>query len=1259
MKDLPSFRTAAIEILESRIAPAVDLLLTLVDAPDPVIAGTNLTYTIHFQNDGDTAAANVSLTDTLPAGCTFVSLSGPAGWTLTTPAVGGTGSISGTKSSVAANEDGDFTLVVRVNANVASGNTISDTATIATSTPEANTTNNTVTGTTGVVAQADLAVTMSDLVDPVDAGSTLQYNITITNTGPSDAVSVSLTDPIPAGTSAIAFGQTSGPAFSLQFNGTAFIANIANLAAGATATFQMAVQVLANFSASVVVNQSTISSTTVDPLPGNNSDFETTDIQRIFAFGVDTSNQLLRFDTVAPETILSSILITGLQPGELVLGIDFRLGAGGDRSLYALGSAGRIYTIDTTTGAAAFVASLTADPTDATSPFTALNGTQFGVDFNPVSNRLRVVSDTGQNLRINVDTGLVITDLNLNPGSPAIVGAAYTNSFAGAPSTTLYDINSTTDQLLIQNPPNDGTLTVVGSLGVNVQGLLGFDIRANNAALAVMTIDGISSGLYSINLTTGAATLVGVVGPVATLVRDLAIAPEGFVATLSGTTATFVGGLTSDKLAIDQLGGLLRHNRFGSDPGFASNFDFDSTLPGDQTLSASSVASLVVKGGDGADTVTIGTAIVPAEQLAIELEFQGGSGEDSILYQNGGGDAEKHAYKLSADSLIRDDTSIISFDDSLDRLTLVAGAGNDTIRESGFGGFAIIDGGAGANKIRGGDAVVNGKTFSFVDSDGDRAKLSVSKGELSLGDFTFTLNETSTGLQLQSINLSDDGTEFSGANLTLKAAKRAGGDGLVHLGFLNAAGIDLGKVSIKGDLGKILAGDSATDTIAISTLTVNSVGLFGLVTQGGLGDLSSSINGGLGRLKVAGDFVDAALNVGGGSDGGIQSIVIGGNLIGGSAVFAGSIRASGEIGALTLGGDMIGGSANFTGHVLGVSLGKVSIGGNLTGGSGVFSGHIQCLGDSGPISIGGDLSGGSATFSGVIQTSGQLSRLQVRGDLIGGTGIFSGHVSTIDDLGGVRIGGDLVGGTGNSSGFVQSLGDIGNVRITGSIIGMSVAGLASLNISGQVGSIGRIASVTLGGSLIAGSNSGSGSLFGSGAIVAGDDIGPVKIGADIVGQPSNPALIIARGQDTKPTDGFDTAIASLAVKGDVRFARILGGFGQTQNPLNADAAIGPVTIGGSWMASSLVAGAMDTGAAGFGAGDTLQVSNDTALVARIASIAIKGNVIGTFDPVDNFGFVSQQIDKVKLGGRSISLTTGPTNDNVLLPLTNDVHILEV
>jgi uncharacterized repeat protein (TIGR01451 family) len=1223
MKPMSSLHPAAIEILESRIAPAVDLALTLAHAPDPAEAGANLTYTIHFQNDGDSAAANVSLTDSLPAGCTFVSLTGPSGWTLTTPAVGGTGSIFANKASVDADERGDFTLVVNVNPNVVSGSSISDTAVITTGSTDTNPVNNSDTTTVSVLAVADLSVVSSDSQDPVGPGAPLQYTLIVTNNGPSDAQGVVLTERFSTSTAPTAFAQMSGPAFSLGFNGTEFTANIATLAAGASATFQVSVNVLPNTAATSLTNSVTITTTTVDSNPGSNFDFETTDIQRTSAFGLDVSNNLLRFDTALPGTILSSTPITGLQPGENILGMDFRPGAGGNRSLYAIGSGSRLYTIDTTTGAATLVASLTADPTDATNPFTALNGTQFGVDFNPVPDRLRVVSNNGQNLRINVENGLVITDTNLNPGTPSIVGAAYTNSFAGATGTTLYDIDSGTDQLLIQSPPNNGTVTAVGSgLGVNVQGLLGFDIRSNNQALAVMTTDGVSSALYSIDLLSGTAALIGSVGSVGTLLRGMAIAPEGFVCTLTGDTATFVGGYTDDALVIDQNGGLLRHDRFGVDPGFNSPFDFNSTAAGDQTLSATSTTHIVVNGGDGNDTVTIGTTSIPAEQLAVDLEFHGGNGTDGVVYENGSGDAEKHSYKISREELVRDGTSIISFDDALEKLTLAAGQGNDTIKESGFRGFAIIDAGPGRNQVSGGDAVVNGKTFRFIDTDGDRAKLSVSKGELALSDFTFVFNATSTGLQLQSLNLFDDGDEFAGANVTLTASKRAGGDGLVHLGLLNGGGNDLGKVTIRGDLGRILAGDLSSSAAGVAAIGAHSVGLFGLVTQGGVGDLSSLISGSIGRLKVTGDFTEAAYKIGGAIAGDIKSISIGGDFIGGAVSFAGSIVTSGNIGAVTIGGGVFGGTMSFTAHLQGQMIGKISIGGDLNGGSGVFSGHVQSLSDCGPVSVRGDVNGGSAPFAGSIESLGAMARLQIGGSLTGGTSPLAGRVSSVDDMGDVRIGGDLMGGTAVFAGLVQSQSAIGNIQV--------------------------------GGGLISGS-----SVATRSGIIAGDDIGKVKIGGSMLGLGSNPMLIVAGGQSSKPATGFDTAIAGLTVKGDVRSALILAGFDVNLVPNNADASIGAVSVGGSWKESSLVAGARDTGTTGFGVGDTLQVTNDTSLIARIASITIKGEVLGSFDSTDNFGFVSQQIDKVKIQGRNIPLTAGPSNDNVLLPFTDDVHILEV
>jgi hypothetical protein len=278
-------------------------------------------------------------------------------------------------------------------------------------------------------------------------------------------------------------------------------------------------------------------------------------------------------------------------------------------------------------------------------------------------------------------------------------------------------------------------------------------------------------------------------------------------------------------------------------------------------------------------------------------------------------------------------------------------------------------------------------------------------------------------------------------------------------------------------------------------------------------------------------------------------------------------------------------------------------------------------------------------------------------------------------MGDVRIGGDLIGGTGGQSGFVSGSSALGHVSIGGDVIGASIVGSANLGESGEIRSFGRIASVTIAGSLIAGSDASTSEIDRSGAIVAGDDLGPLKIGGSIVGNSTNPALIIARGQKGSTTTGFDTAIASLSVGGDVRFAKILAGFTIIQNPSNADASIGAVTVGRDWVASSLVAGATNRGAddaaggtginrdnVNFGDGhDVHQSGGSVTLIARIAKISIKGDVGGSFAPGDHFGFVAQQIDKLKIGTQTFTLAPGPSSpaDKILIPFTNDVRLVEV
>lgn len=238
-------------------------------------------------------------------------------------------------------------------------------------------------------------------------------------------------------------------------------------------------------------------------------------------YGVTTSNALISFNSATPGSVLSNVPITGLQPGETILGIDFRPLT---KQLYGLGSTSRLYTINLTTGAATVVG---------VQFTTTLSGTAFGFDFNPTVDRIRVTSEANQNVRLNPETGAIIVDNNLayaagdpSAADPNVVGSAYTNNFAGATITTLYDIDSNLDILATQDPPNNGTLHTVGPLGFDTSDLVGFDIsRVSTTAFASLTAPAAAtSSLFTINLMNGAATLVGTIGAAVPL-RDIAVVP--------------------------------------------------------------------------------------------------------------------------------------------------------------------------------------------------------------------------------------------------------------------------------------------------------------------------------------------------------------------------------------------------------------------------------------------------------------------------------------------------------------------------------------------------------------------------------------------------------------------------------------------------------------------------------------------------------------------------------------------------------------
>jgi len=254
-------------------------------------------------------------------------------------------------------------------------------------------------------------------------------------------------------------------------------------------------------------------------------------------FGVTQDQTLVSWDSASPMTLNTGVAISGLQQNEQIRGIDFRPA---DNGLFAVGSFNNLYRINTASGAASLVGSGSFSP--------GMNGSSFGFDFNPTIDRIRLVSDADQNLVLNPNDGTStqVTSLFYNAGdvnegiNPNIVGSAYTNSFAGATTTQLYGIDSGLDVLVTQ-ANSAGTLETVGSLGVDVTDILGFDISGDSGMAYAAVQDEMLSRttFWNIDLMTGDATMIGEVGG-GSLISSIAVVPTPGALTLLG-----MGGLAA------------------------------------------------------------------------------------------------------------------------------------------------------------------------------------------------------------------------------------------------------------------------------------------------------------------------------------------------------------------------------------------------------------------------------------------------------------------------------------------------------------------------------------------------------------------------------------------------------------------------------------------------------------------------------------------------------------------------------------------
>ncbi len=238
--------------------------------------------------------------------------------------------------------------------------------------------------------------------------------------------------------------------------------------------------------------------------------------QALELIGLNNRNELMLFSEKAPGKV-KTLPIKGVE-GKL-LGIDLRPA---NNTLYGVSSGGQLYTIDTKTGAATAGAklSVTLEAID-----------HLVVDFNPQADRLRVIGSTGQNLRVNVETGQTIVDGKLAYSSkdaaagkmPNVTAGAYINSFPGAKQTQLFEFDSANAAYIVQDPPNDGQLRTIAPVKLGKgMALAGMDIftDSKDEYHGFATIGGM---LYRFDVGTGKLSRAGAIGDGSVALIDIAV----------------------------------------------------------------------------------------------------------------------------------------------------------------------------------------------------------------------------------------------------------------------------------------------------------------------------------------------------------------------------------------------------------------------------------------------------------------------------------------------------------------------------------------------------------------------------------------------------------------------------------------------------------------------------------------------------------------------------------------------------------------
>ncbi len=276
-----------------------DLGVTKTASPDPAVPGEDITWTIVVTNAGPSIATNVVTADVLPLGVTFVSASPEC------TEAGGT--VTCTSASLAAGAQATYTIVG--NLDSAMLGTVANTASATSDIPDPDPSNDDSTVTTDLTPQADLAFDKTSSPDPVVAGELVTYTLTTTNNGSSNALNVVVSDTLPSNLTAVA----TAPTGDCTVAGQTVTCTNPVLADGDT--YVVTIQALVDESAgdgSQLSNTAMVDSDTPDPDPSNNSDIETTDVEKAADLSIDKSTAVTEIS--GGQRLIYSIAVANAGP---------------------------------------------------------------------------------------------------------------------------------------------------------------------------------------------------------------------------------------------------------------------------------------------------------------------------------------------------------------------------------------------------------------------------------------------------------------------------------------------------------------------------------------------------------------------------------------------------------------------------------------------------------------------------------------------------------------------------------------------------------------------------------------------------------------------------------------------------------------------------------------------------------------------------------------------------------------------------------